>query len=98
MIVTMRSSIISSIPMTDAQFGLLTSIFLWIYGILSPFAGFLADRFKRSYVIIGSLFVWSVVTWMTGYATTYHELLVIRALMGISEAFGGLGNDYRLSS
>ena len=87
MIVTMRSSIISSIPMTDAQFGLLTSIFLWIYGILSPFAGFMADRFKRSYVIIGSLFVWSVVTLMTGYATTYNELLITRALMGISEAF-----------
>lgn len=87
MIVTMRSSIISSIPMSDAQFGLLTSVFLWIYGLLSPIAGFLADRFKRSYVIIGSLFAWSIVTWMTAYATTYNELLVTRALMGISEAF-----------
>jgi MFS family permease len=87
MIVTMRSSIISSIPMTDAQFGLLTSVFLWVYGILSPFAGFMADRFKRSYVIIASLFVWSSVTWMTGHATSYSELLAARALMGISEAF-----------
>lgn len=87
MIVTMRSSLISSIPMSDAQFALLTAIFLWIYGILSPFAGFLADRFKRSYVITGSLFTWSVVTWMTAHATTYNELLVTRALMGISEAF-----------
>ena len=87
MIVTMRSSIISSIPMTDAQFGLLTSIFLWVYGILSPIAGFMADRFKRSYIIIGSLFTWSAVTWMTSFATTYNELLATRALMGISEAF-----------
>ena len=87
MIVTMRSSIISSIPMTDAQFGLLTSVFLWVYGFLSPVAGFMADRFKRSHVIIGSLFVWSAVTWMTGHATTYNELLATRALMGISEAF-----------
>ena len=86
-IITMRGSIISSIPMSDAQFGLLTSVFLWVYGILSPFAGFMADRFKRSHVIIGSLFVWSAVTWMTGYATTYNQLLVTRALMGISEAF-----------
>ena len=86
-IVTMRHSIISSIPMTDAQFGLLTSVFLWVYGLLSPFAGFMADRFKRSYVIIGSLFVWSVVTWLTAHATTYNQLLATRALMGISEAF-----------
>ncbi|MDR3262378.1 MAG: MFS transporter [Tannerella sp.] len=87
MIVTMRQSILSDIPMTDAQFGLLTSVFLWVYGLLSPFAGFMADRFKRSYVITGSLFVWSVVTWLTAHATTYGELLTTRALMGVSEAF-----------
>ncbi|SEJ58523.1 Sugar phosphate permease [Dyadobacter sp. SG02] len=86
MITTMRSSIVAAIPMTEAQFGLLTSIFLWIYGLLSPAAGYLADRFNRSKVIIGSLFVWSVVTWLTSRATTFEELLIARALMGISEA------------
>lgn len=86
MITTMRSSIVEGIPMTDAQFGLLTSVFLWVYGLLSPFAGFLADRFSRSKVIIGSLFVWSLVTWLTAHASTYEELLATRALMGISEA------------
>lgn len=87
MLTTMRESIMDSIPMTEAEFGLLTSMFLWIYAILSPFAGFMADRFKRSHVIIISLFVWSLVTWMTGHATTYNQLLLSRALMGISEAF-----------
>lgn len=85
-ITTMRGSIISTIPMTDAHFGILTSVFLWVYGLLSPFAGFIADRFKRSRVIIVSLFVWSTVTWLTSYATTFEELLATRALMGISEA------------
>lgn len=86
MITTMRSSIIEAMPMTEGQFGLLTSVFLWTYGLLSPFAGFLADRFNRSRVIIGSLFVWSAVTWMTAHATTFEQLLATRALMGISEA------------
>lgn len=86
MITTMRGSILEAIPMTDAQFGLLTSVFLWIYGLLSPLAGFLADRFSRSKVIIASLFVWSAVTWLTSQATTFEELLLTRALMGISEA------------
>ena len=85
-IATMRSSIINAMPMREAQFGLLTSVFLWTYGLLSPFAGFLADRFKRSHVVIVSLFVWSVVTWLTAYATTFEQLLITRVLMGISEA------------
>ena len=86
MITTMRGSIVAAVPMTDAQFGLLTAVFLWVYGLLSPFAGFLADRFSRSRVIVISLFVWSVVTWLTARATTFEGLLAARALMGISEA------------
>lgn len=86
MITTMRGSIVSAMPMTDAQFGLLTSVFLWVYGLLSPLAGFLADRFNRSRVIIISLFIWSVVTFLTSQATSFEQLLVTRALMGISEA------------
>jgi len=86
MITTMRGSVVDAIPMTDAQFGLLTSVFLWVYAGLSPFAGFLADRFSRSRVIIASLFAWSLITWLTAHATTFGELLATRALMGISEA------------
>jgi MFS family permease len=86
MITTMRGSIVDVIPMTDTQFGLLTAVFLWTYGLLSPVAGFLADRFSRSRVIIGSLFIWSAVTLLTAYSTTFGELLVTRLLMGISEA------------
>jgi MFS family permease len=86
MITTMRSSIMHEISMTEAQFGLLSSVFLWVYGLLSPFAGFVADKFNRSKVIIVSLIVWSGVTWLTAHASTFNELLLTRALMGISEA------------
>src|SRR5512137_832336 len=73
MLTTMRQSVTEAIPMTDAQFGLLTSVFLWVYGLLSPFAGFLADRFSRSRVIAGSLFAWSAITWLTGQAKTFDQ-------------------------
>lgn len=86
MLTTMRSSIKESIVMTDAQFGLLTAVFLWVYAMLSPFAGFLADRYGRTRVIITGLLVWSLITWMTAHATTLNHLLITRALMGISEA------------
>ena len=87
MLTTMRDSVKAAIPMTDADFGLLTSVFLWIYGCLSPVAGFLSDRFSRSRIIIGSLFIWSITTWLTSHAGTFNQLLATRAIMGISEAF-----------
>lgn len=87
MIVTMRASILQDIPMSEAQFGLLTSVFLWVYGFVSPIAGYIADRFNRSWVIIGSLFFWSLITWLTSLAVSFEQLLVARALMGVSEAF-----------
>ena len=86
MITTMRESVVGAIPMSDAQFGLLTSVFLWIYAAVSPLGGFLADKFSRSRMIIISLLVWSAVTWLTGHAQNYEQLIVTRALMGISEA------------
>jgi MFS family permease len=86
MIVTMRESLVASIPMSDAEFGMLTSAFLWVYAILSPAAGYLADRVGRSRVIVASLLVWSLVTWLTTLATNFHQLVAARALMGISEA------------
>ncbi len=77
----------NGIAMTQAQFGMVTSAFLIIYAVLSPVGGYLADRFSRKFIILMSLVVWSSVTWLTGYARTYEELLIARALMGVSEAF-----------
>ena len=50
MITAMRDALKADIAMTDAQFGLLTSVFLWVYGFFSPLGGYLADRFGRSRV------------------------------------------------
>ncbi|MGV3484696.1 MAG: MFS transporter [Planctomycetaceae bacterium] len=89
MLAAMSSSVISDIPTiaSDAHWGFLPAVFKWVYAVLSPIGGYVADRFSKRYVIAGSLLVWSVVTWMTGHVTTYDQMLLTRALMGISEAF-----------
>ncbi|WP_303330053.1 MFS transporter [Bacteroides acidifaciens] len=67
-------------------FGALMAIFLWIYGFMSPIAGMIADRVNRKWLVVGSLFVWSAVTFLMGYAQDFHELYWLRAIMGVSEA------------
>ena len=67
-------------------FGWLMGIFLWVYGLVSPFAGMAGDRFSRKWLVVGSLFVWSAVTFLMGYADTFGQLFTLRAVMGVSEA------------
>lgn len=83
----LHEPIVRDIPQTEAQFGMVTSVFLLIYALLSPVGGFLADRYSRRLMILCSLVVWSVVTWWTGHAEDYTSLLIARGAMGISEAF-----------
>ena len=83
----LRDSVKADIVMTDAQFGMLTSAFLWVYGLLSPVGGFIADRFSRKWVIIGSLGAWSAVTWLTGFVHTFDQMLAARALLAVGQAF-----------
>ena len=88
MLSTMREYIAMDIAELQSAeaFGVLMGIFLWIYAIVSPFAGTVADRLSRKWLIVGSLAVWSAVTLLMGYCTTFTQLKWLRGLMGISEA------------
>lgn len=88
MLSTMKVTMMQDINelQTAENFGRLLAIFLWIYAFMSPAAGLIADRTNRKWLIIVSLFVWSVITFFMGYATDFNQLYILRGLMGISEA------------
>jgi MFS family permease len=87
LVANMAEPIKADLDIANARFGLFQSVFLWIYGLCSPFAGYVADRVGRKPVIIASLALWSIATLATGYVTEFSQMLVARAALGVSEAF-----------
>lgn len=88
MLSTMRDAMALDISDLESKvmFGKVMAAFMWIYGFMSPVSGIVADRVNRKWLIVVSLGVWSTVTLLMGYATTYDQVYWLRALMGVSEA------------
>ena len=88
MLSTMQASIgLDIAELQEARnFGRLMAVFLWVYAAVSPFAGSIADRLNRKWLIVGSLGVWSSVTLLMGHCETFSQMYWLRGLMGVSEA------------
>lgn len=88
MLSTMKSAMsVDIVELGNAEtFGVLMAAFMWVYGLASPFAGLVADRMNRKWLIVGSLFVWSLVTLLMGTTHDYSVLYALRMVMGFSEA------------
>lgn len=88
MLSTMRDAMAVDISALEDKilFGKIMAAFMWIYGIMSPISGIVADRVNRKWLIIASLIVWSIVTLLMGHATSYQQIYWLRAAMGVSEA------------
>ena len=89
MIASMKVSVMGDIKDigSEENWGHMLASFKWVYAICSPIGGYIADRCSRKLTICGSLFVWSLITWLTGHVSSFNELYWARTLMGMSEAF-----------
>lgn len=84
---------------SKADLGWISSAFTWVYAAASPFAGQFGDRYSRKLVIIGGMYVWSVITGFTALCTKFTQFVVVRGTEGLGEAFYmpasmGLVSDY----
>jgi MFS transporter, Spinster family, sphingosine-1-phosphate transporter len=78
--------IMTGLAISDAQGGLLQSLFITVYALVCPLAGWFGDRAPRLRLAAAGVFVWSAATVASGLAPTYAWLLLARAVIGAGEA------------
>ena len=71
---------------SDAELGLIGTVFIWVYSLSMPVAGRIADLAPRGRVVIGSLALWSLATLGTALSGSVTAFLLWRAVMGITES------------
>ena len=57
-----------NLGLNEIQLGLVATIFTIVYGLLVPIAGYAGDAFRRKWVVIFSLSLFSLGTLLTGFA------------------------------
>jgi MFS family permease len=78
--------ILAGLALSDARGGLLQSIFILTYALVSPLAGWVGDRRPRLPLAAAGVVLWSAATVASGLAPTFALLLVARAVIGVGEA------------
>jgi MFS family permease len=71
--------------LSAAQFGLAVSAFAWIYAPAQFAVGWLSDRFCVYRMIAIGLTIWSVATFLTGFADGLGMLVLLRLTLGVGE-------------
>ncbi|MBL8821189.1 MAG: MFS transporter [Planctomycetia bacterium] len=96
-IVRVQGEIQRELFVTDEQMGYILGAFWLAYSVFEIPAGWLGDRFGARLTLTRVVFFWSLFTVLTGFATGFISLLVIRFLFGVGEA-GAFPNMARVQS
>src|SRR5438552_9913891 len=68
-----------------SDLGIVISAFFLGYAAMQVPGGWLADRIRSKYVVIGTILMWSVFTVTTSFAWSLLSLIAIRFAFGIAE-------------
>jgi MFS family permease len=72
--------------LSDTALGLLGTVFTLLYAVVGLPLGRLSDRTARKWILSGGVFVWSLLTALSGMARTFSQLIVARLGVGVGEA------------
>ena len=79
--------------LSDISVGWIATIFNLFYAVLVPVGGMAGDIFSRKWIVTLSLLFWSVATMLTGFASGFLALVILRSIAtGGGEAFFGPSN------
>jgi MFS transporter, Spinster family, sphingosine-1-phosphate transporter len=79
-------SLKSAMALSDTQLGWLMPAFLLVYMVAAPAFGSWGDLGSRTRPMAIGVLVWSLATFLSGFAQSYPQLLAGRAVVGIGEA------------
>ncbi|XP_053207305.1 protein spinster homolog 1-like [Panonychus citri] len=74
--------------LTDAEGGILQTVFIVSYMIMAPIFGYLGDRYSRKYLMAAGILFWSMTTYLGSIipANAWGWFLFMRAMVGTGEA------------
>ena len=72
--------------LTDVQVGWMLSAFFWTYALGQVPSGWLTDRFGSRIMLTAYILSWSLFTGLTGAATAFAVLLLLRFWFGFAQA------------
>jgi MFS family permease len=71
--------------LSHEQVGMLASVLAITWAVSTFLFGALSDRWGRKPILVPAVLLFSVLSWLSGWAHSFNQLLLIRALMGIAE-------------
>lgn len=79
-------AIAADLHLGPARMGILLSAFFWSYALMQIPIGWLSDRCNLRWLYGGCFALWSLTCGLTGFASGFGSLLVLRVLLGIGES------------